>query len=196
MSHCADLLANNERWSQEREALEPGVFLRQSREHSPRLLWIGCVDSRVPPEQLTGLGPGEMLVHRNVANLVGEKDSSCFAVVTFAVDHLKVRDILVVGHSGCGGVGAALHDQGDGALKEWLAPVRALRDLRSAELEPLPPEERADCLSEISVRQQWHQLAGSRPVQQAWQRGQPLALHACFYDLTTGRLRVLESRTA
>ena len=195
MSHCADLLANNERWSQEREALEPGVFLRQSREHAPRRLWIGCVDSRVPPEQLAGLGPGEMLVHRNVANLVGEKDNSCLAVVTFAVNHLKVRDILVVGHSGCGGVSAALHDQGDGALSEWLAPVRALRDLHSAQLEPLPAAERADCLSEISVRQQWQQLAASQPVQQAWQGGQPLALHACFYDLKTGRLRVLESRT-
>ncbi len=196
MNELAQILANNQSWSQEREAQDPGGFLRQSRIHAPRFLWIGCIDSRIAPEQLTGLGPGEMLVHRNIANLVRETDSSCSSVLAFAIDHLKVRHIMVVGHSRCGGVEAALQGQASGVLQEWLAPVCAVREQHREKLGSLPESARADHLSELSLRAQWSQLTALPKVQQAWQRGQSLAVHACFYSLDTGRLRVLDSRTA
>jgi carbonic anhydrase len=186
------LLAKNRAWADEVERREPGFFRRLARQQAPAYLWIGCSDSRVPANQIVGLQPGEMFVHRNVANLVVHTDLNCLSALQFAVDVLRVRHVIVCGHYGCGGVGAALRDDRLGLVDNWLRHVQDVRDKHRARLAALPDEARRhDLLCELNVLEQAANVGQTTVVGDAWGRGQPLAVHAWIYGLCDGRLRDL-----
>jgi carbonic anhydrase len=188
------LLEANARWSEERTAADPAYFHRLAALQAPEFLWIGCSDSRVPANVITGLEPGEVFVHRNVANLVYPADVNCMTVLQFAVETLQVKYIIVCGHYGCGGVRAVLDDSQQGLVEHWLAPVRELFREHQDELARLPSEEaRVDRVCELNVRAQVHSLCHSPIVRKAWERGQPLAVHGWIYRLSDGRLHVLDA---
>jgi carbonic anhydrase len=186
------LLQDNVRWARERIAADPDYFRRLSALQAPEFLWIGCSDSRVPANVITGLEPGEVFVHRNVANLVYPADLNCMSVLQFAVETLKVRHIIVCGHYGCGGVRAVLDGSQSGLVEHWLAPVRDLFRQHREELAALPSEEaRVDRVCELNVRAQVQSACHSPIVTSAWDRGQPLTVHGWIYSLSDGRLRDL-----
>lgn len=186
-----ELLEGNRLWAAERLQQDPGYFKRLQAQQAPEYLWIGCSDSRVPANVITRLDPGEVFVHRNVANLVNPGDLNCLSVLQFAVDVLKVRHILVCGHHGCGGVRAVLSGGRNGIVDYWLRPLREIADLHCEELAPLPMDERVNRLSELSVKKQVERLAATPIVQEAWARGQQLELHGIVYDLGDGVLHDL-----
>lgn len=186
-----ELLEGNRLWAAERVQQDPGYFKRLQAQQAPQYLWIGCSDSRVPANVITRLDPGEVFVHRNVANLVNPGDLNCLSVLQFAVDVLKVRHILVCGHHGCGGVRAVLSGGRNGIVDYWLRPLREIADLHCDELAPLPMDERVNRLSELSVKKQVERLAATPIVQEAWARGQQLELHGIVYDLGDGVLHDL-----
>jgi carbonic anhydrase len=185
------LFANNRRWAQDTETREPGFFSRLLGQQAPQYLWIGCADSRVPANELVGLLPGELFVHRNVANVVVHSDLNCLSVMQFAVDALKVRHIIVVGHSGCGGVRAALHDQRWGLADNWLRHVQDVRNKHQAWLESVAEARRVDALCELNVLEQAVNVCQTTIVQDAWQRGQGVAVHGWVYGLYNGLLEDL-----
>jgi len=186
------LLKRNVQWAAERKREDPDYFRRLSRLQSPEFLWIGCSDSRVPANVITGLQPGEVFVHRNVANLVNPGDLNCLSVLQFAVDVLKVRHIIVCGHHGCAGVRAALAGERHGLSEYWLHPVSDLAASHRAELAALgDPEERLNRLCELSVIEQVRQVAETPIVRDAWTSGQRLAVHGWVYSLRDGLLRDL-----
>jgi len=188
-----ELLAANLRWSQERVVADPDYFHRLSALQTPEFLWIGCSDSRVPANVITGLEPGEIFVHRNVANLVYPADLNCMSVLQFAVETLQVKHIIVCGHYGCGGVHAALRGSQHGHIEHWLAPVRDLFRQHQQELSSLPTDEaRVDRVCELNVLTQVRSVCDSPIMRSAWDRGQPLAVHGWIYRLTDGRLRDLK----
>lgn len=187
----ADLFERNQRWSDETEQREPGFFSRLLKQQEPQYLWIGCADSRVPANELVGLLPGELFVHRNVANVVVHSDLNCLSVVQYATDMLRVRHIIVVGHSGCGGVSAALNNRRAGLVDNWLRHVQDVRDRHQAWLDTVPAAHRVDALCELNVIEQALNLCHTTVVRDTWQRGQPLAVHGWFYGLYNGRLRDL-----
>jgi carbonic anhydrase len=188
----ADLLDANARWSQDRVATDPDYFHRLSALQAPEFLWIGCSDSRVPANVITGLEPGEVFVHRNVANIVRPADPNCMSVVQFAVEALKVRHIIVCGHYGCGGVRAVLDGSPRGTVKHWLAPIHDLVRHHHQELSALPSDEaRADRVCEINVRAQVNNVCDSPILKAARERNQELTVHGWIYRLTDGRLRDL-----
>jgi carbonic anhydrase len=182
-----ELFENNRRWAKARIAADPGFFKQLSGIQTPPYLWIGCSDSRVPANEIVGLLPGEMFVHRNVANVVVHTDLNCLSVVQYAVDVLKVRDIMVVGHYGCGGVRAALERSKLGLIDNWLRHVQdvraAHRDLVDGVEDPLA---RIDRLCELNVLKQAVNVCETTIVLDAWARGQPLAVHGWIYGLTDG----------
>ena len=183
---------NNATWARERVRNDPEFFRRLARQQAPQFLWIGCSDSRVPANQIIGLDPGEVFVHRNVANLVIHSDMNCFAVLQFAVELLKVRHVIVCGHYGCGGVRTALDEVSHGVISNWLRPIREIADLRAAELEET--ESRAayeDKLCEFNVQRQVDNLSNSTVVTDAWRRGQEVTIHGWCYGLKDGLLRDL-----
>jgi carbonic anhydrase len=187
-----DLLEENRRWAAERTAADPGYFRRLSTLQTPEYLWIGCSDSRVPANVITGLEPGEVFVHRNVANIVYPADLNCMSVVRFAVDTLRVRHIIVCGHHGCGGVRAVLDGSHSGLIEHWLAPVCELFRQHGGSLAALADDEaRLDRVCELNVAAQVDSLCHSPPVQAAWQRGQALTVHGWIYSLKDGLLRDL-----
>jgi len=172
---------------------DPNFFAQLVGQQAPRYLWIGCSDSRVPANEIVGLRPGELFVHRNVANLVSPTDLNCLSVLQFAIDVLRVADVIVCGHYGCGGVQAVLAGSQLGLIDQWLRPIRLLRESHRAEIDCLTHEsERADRLCELNVREQVRQVGETAVAQQAWQRGQPLTIHGCIYALSDGLLRDLE----
>ncbi len=186
------LFQNNATWARERVRNDPEFFRRLARQQAPEYLWIGCSDSRVPANEIIGLDPGEVFVHRNVANLVIHSDMNCFAVLQFAVEVLKVRHVIVCGHYGCGGVRTALDEVSHGVISNWLRPIRELADLRAAELEET--ESRAafeDKLCEFNVQRQVDNLSNSTVVTDAWRRGQDVTIHGWCYGLKDGLLRDL-----
>lgn len=185
------LLDNNRRWVDTCTANDPEFFRRIAGEHKPRYLYIGCSDARVPVNVLTQTGPGDLFVHRNVANLVVPTDANLLAVLHYAVDVLKVRDVIVCGHEGCGGVKAAMQKSGAPLMVEhWLAGVRSTARLHKLELDELPDEDaRARRLVELNVIEQLYNLSRTPQVQAAWQRGAELRLHGLVYALHSGRLR-------
>jgi len=192
MRLLAELFKNNREWASRMEREHPGFFARLVGQQTPEFLWIGCSDSRVPANEIVGLMPGEIFVHRNVANLVDPGDRNCLAVIQYAVADLRVRHIMVVGHYGCGGVRAALGDPQPGIVHEWLAPVRALRERHSEFLGSKPSEgARWGKLCELNVLEQARNVALTPPVLEAWNRGQPLAVHGWIYSLADGHLRDL-----
>ena len=186
------LLKNNAVWASNRVLADPEFFVRLARQQAPEYLWIGCSDSRVPANEIIGLDPGEVFVHRNVANLVIHSDMNCFAVLQFAVEVLKVRHVIVCGHYGCGGVRTALDEVSHGVISNWLRPIREIADLRAAELEKT--ESRAayeDKLCEFNVQRQVDNLSNSTVITDAWRRGQDVTIHGWVYGLKDGLLRDL-----
>jgi carbonic anhydrase len=185
------LLHNNRRWAHEREAREPGFFAGLVAQQTPNYLWIGCSDSRVPANELVGLMPGELFVHRNVANVVVHSDLNCLSVIQYAIDVLQVRHILVVGHSGCGGVRAALQDQRVGVADNWLRHVQDVREQHEAWLAALHPDHRLDAMCLLNVLEQARNVCQTTVVQDAWDRGQAVAVHGWVYGLHDGLLQDL-----
>jgi carbonic anhydrase len=187
------LFANNRAWAAKMTRQDPEFFTRLSSQQAPEYLWIGCADSRVPANEIVGLAPGELLVHRNVANVVVHADLNCLSVLQFAVEVLKVEHIIVCGHYGCGGVRAALRDDRLGLVDNWLRHVQDVRWKHQAEVDRLPSEEqRHDRLCELNVREQVINVSQTTVVRDAWTRGQPLSVHGWIYDLHDGLLRDLD----
>jgi carbonic anhydrase len=182
-----DLIAKNRAWAESKTAADPGFFQRLVGQQAPAYLWIGCSDSRVPANEIVGMDPGELFVHRNVANLAPPQDANYLSVLQFAVQRLKVRHILVVGHYGCGGVLSALRNERLGLIDHWLSPIRELVRLKGAELDALPDEAaRHDRLCELNVLRQVENVATDPIVTQAWEAGADLTVHGWCYSLATG----------
>ena len=181
----------NRAWSNRMQESDAEYFMRLSRLQTPEYLWIGCSDSRVPANEIVGLLPGEIFVHRNVANVVVHTDLNCLSVIQFAVDALKVRHVMVVGHYGCGGVKAALNRDRVGLVDIWLRHVRDVHDKHLAQVDCLPPERRHDRLCELNVLEQVANVCQTFVIQDAWQRGQPLTVHGWIYGLADGLMRDL-----
>lgn len=185
------LLDNNRAWAARVTQEDPTFFDRLSRQQSPEYLWIGCSDSRVPANQVIDLLPGEVFVHRNIANVVVHTDLNCLSVLQFSVDVLKVKHVLVVGHYGCGGVGAALHGTRLGLADNWIRHVGDVALKHAALLDSLPEEQRHDALCELNAIEQAVNVCQTTVIADAWARGQPLAVHGWVYSLADGRVREL-----
>ncbi|RPJ31837.1 MAG: carbonic anhydrase [Verrucomicrobiaceae bacterium] len=186
MKTLENLLQRNRNWAASVHADDPDFFAKLENQQMPQYLWIGCSDSRVPANQITGLAPGEVFVHRNVANVVAETDFNLLAVLQYAVDVLKVRHIIVCGHYGCGGVRAALENFRHGMIDNWLSGIRALRRVHREELDALPPEAASDRLCELNVLAQASHVARTTIVEDAWERGQEIFVHSWIYRLDNG----------
>ncbi|HWC65952.1 MAG TPA: carbonate dehydratase [Thermoanaerobaculia bacterium] len=192
MDDLAPLFRNNREWAADMTRRDPEFFLRLSRQQAPRYLWIGCSDSRVPANQIVGLVPGEMFVHRNVANLVSHTDFNCLSTLQFAVEALRVEHVIVCGHYGCGGVLAALRGQRLGLIDNWLRAIEDVRIRNAAEIDALGGEPRRhDRLCELNVLEQAENVARTTVVREAWARGASLAVHGWIYDIRDGLLRDL-----
>ena len=192
MRVLSHLFANNRAWAEEMARREPEFFARLARQQAPQYLWIGCSDSRVPANQIVGLLPGEMFVHRNVANLVVHTDLNCLSALQFAVEALRVRHVIVCGHYGCGGVLAALRDDHLGLIDNWLRHVQDVRAKHDGRLARLPSEVlRHQRLCELNVIEQVANVCRTTVVREAWARGQQLAVHGWIYGLDDGLLRDL-----
>ncbi|MBI5596566.1 MAG: carbonate dehydratase [Elusimicrobia bacterium] len=192
MTTPKDLFANNRRWARQVTEADPGFFKGLAGQQKPKFLWIGCSDSRVPANEIVGLRPGEVFVHRNVANLVIHTDINCLSVLQFAVDILAVEHVIVCGHYGCGGVQAAVEDQRHGLIDNWLRHIRDVQQRHAAALAKTkgkPAMLRRLC--ELNVAEQVQNLANTTTVQDAWRRRQKLTLHGWVYDLRDGLLRDL-----
>jgi len=186
----AELFENNRRWAEAAVARVPDFFSSLKAQQSPQYLWIGCSDSRVPANQIVGLLPGELFVHRNVANVVVHTDLNCLSVLQYAVDVLRVRHVIVCGHYGCGGVRAALEEAKLGLIDNWLRHVQDVRATHDAEVERAGGcDGRADRLCELNVIEQASHVCETTVVQDAWARGQALTVHAWIYAIDDGRLR-------
>ena len=193
MTEITDLFKRNRVWAESVRAEDPQFFSRLANQQSPEFLWIGCSDSRVPANQITGLAPGEVFVHRNVANLVVHTDLNCLSVLEFAIDLLKVRHVIVCGHYGCSGVHAALTGQKVGLADNWLRHVQDVRELHAAELDAIGDQDRRERrLCELNVIEQVRHVCESTAVQDAWARAQPLAVHGWIYGLEDGLLRDMD----
>jgi carbonic anhydrase len=184
------IFENNRAWAAEMVRQDPDFFTRLARQQAPQYLWIGCSDSRVPANQIAGLLPGEMFVHRNVANVVVHADLNCLSAIQFAVDVLKVGHIIVCGHYGCGGVLAALRDEKHGLVDNWLRHVQDVRRRHQADLSAFEHEtDRHNRLCELNVIEQVINVSQTTVVRDAWARGQELAVHGWVYDIRDGLLR-------
>jgi carbonic anhydrase len=189
-----DLKDNNRRWAAGKLAVDPGFFKRLEGQQSPEYLWIGCSDSRVPANEIVDLDPGELFVHRNVANLAPPQDANYLSVLQFAVDVIKVKHIMVVGHYGCGGVAAAVDGQRRGLVDHWLHPIRETYADHKDELEALAEgRPRMDRLCELNVIRQVKNVASDVFVQDAWARGQPLCVHGWVYSIANGLITDLNT---
>ena len=187
MTQLNDLFARNRSWAAEME----GFFTGLTAQQKPRYMWIGCSDSRVPANQIIGLAPGEIFVHRNVANVVVHSDLNALSTIQFAVERLKVRDILLVGHYGCSGVQAALEGARIGLADNWLRHIQDVRDRHQALIDAAPEAARANILCELNAVEQVLNVAQSTVLQDAWARDQEVTLHACVYGLHDGLLKDL-----
>ena len=180
------LFVHNRAWAEQMERDKPGFFTGLMAQQKPRYMWIGCSDSRVPANQITGLEPGEVFVHRNVANVVVPSDLNCLSTIQYAVDQLKVEHLMVVGHYGCGGVQAALEGWRLGLVDNWTRHVRDVRDKHYDLLKGLSPQWRHDVLCELNAIEQVSNVAQSTVLQDAWARGQKITLHGWCYSLQNG----------
>ena len=196
MSDLKHLFEQNRLWSEQMRTENPDFFKRLASIQSPEYLWIGCSDSRVPANQITGLLPGEVFVHRNVANLVVHSDLNCLSVLQFAVDVLRVKHILVVGHYGCGGVKAAHENLRLGLVDNWLRHIQDVRDRHRNVLDLLPEHGRSDALCELNVIEQVVNVAQTTVMQDAWARGQDVTLHGWVYGVHDGLLQDLHMTVA
>jgi carbonic anhydrase len=193
MKKLPQLFESNRAWAAELTRGDPAFFARLAGQQAPEYLWIGCSDSRVPANQIVGLAPGELFVHRNVSNVVVHTDLNCLSVLQFAVDVLHVKHVIVCGHYGCGGVLAALRDEKLGLIDNWLRHVQDVRAKHTAELAALRTEpERLARLCELNVIEQVRNVGDTTVVRDAWRRGQQLAVHGWIYDVRDGLLRDLD----
>jgi carbonic anhydrase len=195
MKHLDQLLSNNRRWAATRVQQDPQYFSRLVKQQSPRYLWIGCADSRVPANEIVDLEPGELFVHRNVANLVVHSDLNCLSVIQYAVDVLKVEDIIVTGHYGCGGIAAALNSASLGLIDNWLRHVQDIRDRHPEQL-AAAGRNAADRLCELNVLEQALNVCRTTVVKDAWARGQDVAVHGLIYSVADGLLKDLDFRAS
>jgi len=192
MGNLSHLFQNNRLWAEKIRQQDPDFFVNLSRQQSPEYLWIGCSDSRVPANQIVGVAPGELFVHRNIANLVVHTDLNCLSVTQFAVDILKVRHIIVCGHYGCSGVGAALRHDRIGLSDNWLRHIQDVREKHRVRIEHADSEVQAgNKLCELNVIEQAVNVCQTTIVRDAWERGQSLAVHGWIYSLDDGLLRDL-----
>jgi carbonic anhydrase len=196
MSDIKQLLQNNEQWSEELKSSDPEFFNKLSERQKPEYLWIGCSDSRVPANQIVGLIPGDIFVHRNVANLVVHTDFNCLSVLQFAVDVLKVKHVIVCGHYGCGGVDAALQDQQFGLIDNWLGHIKDIAYKHREELSGLNDHDKSARMCEINVMEQADNVKRSNIVKDAIKRGQSLQVHSWIYSLRNGRIKDLSVTSA
>jgi carbonic anhydrase len=194
MKTLSHLLESNRAWAQSIREQDPEFFEKLARQQAPHYLWIGCSDSRVPANQIVGMLPGELFVHRNLANVVVHTDLNCLSVLQFAVDVLKVREVIVCGHYGCAGVQAALSQESLGLVDNWLRHVQDVREKHEVELAKLPDmEQRQNRLCELNVIQQVANVCQTSILRDAWRRGQSVAVHGWIYGLQDGRLRDLNT---
>ena len=183
------LFEKNRKWSQGVAHRDPEFFTRLSHQQAPDYLWIGCADSRVPPNQIVGLGPGELFEHRNIANMVVHTDLNCLSVVQYAVDALKVQHVIICGHYGCGGVTAALGNKEFGLIDNWLRHIQEVRDVHAGLLARIEdPSQQSNKLSELNVVYQVANVCRTTIVRDAWRRGQELSVHGLIYRLVDGGL--------
>ncbi len=192
MADLKHLLEKNRAWADDIKSREPNFFRDLAGIQTPEYLWIGCSDSRVPANQITGLAPGEVFVHRNVANVVVHTDLNCLAVMQFATDVLKVKHIIVVGHYGCGGVLGALSGHRFGLVDNWLRHIQDVRQKHAALIERFPEEKRHGTLCELNVIEQVLNVGQTTVVRDVWERQQPLSIHGWIYGLQDGLLRDLK----
>lgn len=187
MNDLEQLFENNARWAEAIKEEDPTFFEKLAKQQAPEYLWIGCSDARVPANEIVGLLPGDLFVHRNVANVVLHTDLNCLSVIQFAVDVLKVKHILVTGHYGCGGVRASMCDDQLGLIDGWLRTIRDLYYEHRDYISSYPTEEaQVDRMCELNVIQQVANVSHTTIVQNAWHRGQPLAIHGCIYGIKDG----------
>ena len=187
------LLANNRFWSEALTARDPDFFARLARQQRPEFLWIGCSDSRVPANEVVGLMPGELFVHRNVANMVVATDMNFLSVLQYAVDVLQVRHVIVCGHYGCGGVRAALGHRELGLIDNWLRALKAIHHQNLVRFDGLGDEQQVNLLCELNVQRQVRNVCHTTIVQNAWMRGQDLTVYGWIYGLENGLIRDLDS---
>lgn len=192
MSDLESLFASNIKWAEDIKRKEPDFFSNLAKQQAPEYLWIGCSDSRVPANQIVDLAPGELFVHRNVANVVIHTDLNCMTVLNYAVEFLKVKHVMVTGHYGCGGVKAALENRKLGLIDYWLRNIRDVYYNNKDIMDQITdPDERINRLCELNVVQQVENIARSNIVQNAWSRGQELTIHGWIYDIHDGILHKL-----
>jgi carbonic anhydrase len=191
MQELGHLFENNRRWVADMNAKHPGFFQKLCRQQTPDYLWIGCADSRVPANEIVGLLPGELFVHRNVSNVVALDDPNCLSVIQYAVDVLHVRHIIVCGHYGCGGVEAALENRSFGLSDHWIRHVGDVRDKHKQELEGLDKNQRFRRLCELNVTEQVFNVSRTRILKTAWSRHQKVTIHGWIYAIENGLLRDL-----
>lgn len=192
MDDIRRLLLENRAWAHERSVINPAYFAEMAKDQAPTFLWIGCSDSRVPPNEITGTNPGEMFVARNVANLVIHTDLNLMSVLEYAVHSLKVKHVIICGHYGCGGVKAAMGHQSLGMINKWIRNIKDVYQTHADELDGIPEEaRRVDRLVELNVVEQAENLTHTSIVQRAWHLGQPLWIHGWVYDMPTGLLKTL-----
>lgn len=187
-----ELMDQNKLWANEQKKIDPEFFHRLSEQQSPEYLWIGCSDSRVPANQVVGLDPGELFVHRNIANIVLHTDFNCLSVLQFAVEVLKVKHVIVCGHYGCGGIKAALDTQEFGLVDNWLRHIKDIYIKYKNEIDCLRFEQqRVNRLCELNVIEQVNNLSKTKIVQHAWEKGQDLSIHGVIYSIADGLLKEL-----
>ena len=191
MTSIQDLFTHNRAWAAEMERTRPGFFTGLTKQQKPKFMWIGCSDSRVPANQITGLEPGEVFVHRNVANVVVHSDLNALSAIQFAVEMLKVEHIMVVGHYGCGGVLAALHGTRIGLADNWIRHIQDVRDRHRGILDAMAPEKRPDTLVDLNVIEQVVNLCVSTVMVDAWAKGQKVTVHGWAYGVHDGLLQDL-----
>lgn len=194
MSELQELLTANRAWADKTKTRDPEFFQKLSRQQSPKYLWIGCSDSRVPANEIINLMPGEVFVHRNIANLVIHTDLNCLSVIQYAVDVLKVEHIMVVGHYGCGGVKAAMEASEHGLIDNWLRHIRDVYRMRKNELIGMDETSKQNKLCELNVIEQVNNLCHTTMVQNAWKNGAKLCVHGWVYSLEDGLIRDLDVR--
>jgi len=193
MSKLDSLFAKNREWAEGVKISDPLFFEKLAAQHNPEYLWIGCSDSRVPANQIVGLMPGEVFVHRNVANMVVHTDFNCLTVLQYAVDVLRVKHVMVVGHYGCGGVTAAYENADNGLIDNWLRNIKDVQHRHRKQIEAIEDKEaRLELLCELNVKTQVSHVCHTTIAQNAWQRGQPLSVHGWVYSLKDGLLKDLD----
>ncbi len=191
MKTLNQLFENNRAWAESIQKDNPDFFPKLAQQQTPQFLWIGCSDSRIPVNQIVNLGPGEIFVHRNIANVVVHTDLNCLSVMQYAVEVLQVKHVIVCGHYGCGGVKASMEDQDHGLIDNWLRHIKDVSRLHEQTLSTLEGEEKFAKLCELNVIEQVNHVSTSPIVRNAWKRGADLKVHGLIYDLSTGLLKEL-----